>query len=82
LSFNFYVMNLREEISKLSTSEKILLVEEIWDDIATQRLNELTDTQRDELRRRSKLVEEGKMEYYTMEQSLAMLKSRKKDVSD
>ncbi len=82
MSFNFYVMNLREEISKLSTSEKILLVEEIWDDIATQRLNELTDTQRDELRRRSKLVEEGKMEYYTMEQSLAMLKSRKKDVSD
>jgi putative addiction module component (TIGR02574 family) len=74
-------MNLREEISKLSTSEKILLVEEIWDDIATQRLNELTDKQRDELRRRSKLVEEGKMEYYTMEQSLAMLKSRKKDVS-
>jgi putative addiction module component (TIGR02574 family) len=74
-------MNLREEISKLSTSEKILLVEEIWDDIATQRLNELTDTQRDELRRRSKLVEEGKMEYYTMEQSLAMLKSRKTDVS-
>jgi putative addiction module component (TIGR02574 family) len=74
-------MNLREEISKLSTSEKILLVEEIWDDIATQRLNELTDKQRDELRRRSKLVEEGKMEYYTMEQSLAMLKSRKTDVS-
>ena len=73
-------MNIKEEISKLSTAEKILLVEEIWDDIAAERVNELTDAQKEELRRRAKLVEEGNVEYYTVEQSLAMLKSRKRDV--
>ena len=73
-------MNIKEEISKLSTAEKILLVEEIWDDIAAERTNDLTDAQKEELRRRAKLVEEGNVEYYTVEQSLAMLKSRKKDV--
>ncbi len=73
-------MNLKEEINKLSTPEKILLVEEIWDGIAAERMSELTNAQKEELRRRSQLVQEGKMEYYTMEQSLAMLKSRKKDV--
>ena len=42
-----------DEIKKLSLSEKILIVEEIWDSIAKKsEYPELTKSQRDELSRR------------------------------
>lgn len=42
-----------DEIKKLSVSEKILIVEEIWDSIAKEsEYPELTETQRKELNRR------------------------------
>ncbi len=42
-----------DEIKKLSLSEKILIIEEIWDSIAKDNeYPELTDIQREELNRR------------------------------
>lgn len=46
---------LRKELFQLSTAEKLELVEELWDNIATEREDEpfpLTDAQRQELNRR------------------------------
>ncbi|MBI2427720.1 MAG: addiction module protein [Ignavibacteriales bacterium] len=46
--------NIRNEIKNLSISERILLVEEIWDSIAKENgAFELTQSQKDELDRRS-----------------------------
>lgn len=73
-------MNIKEEISKLSKSEKILLVEEIWDDIALDAEQELTDAQKIELRSRVSLDEKGKMKYFTLEESRERIKSLKKNV--
>lgn len=45
--------NLRNEINNLSISERILLVEEIWDSIAKENgAFDLTQSQKDELDRR------------------------------
>ncbi|MFA7420931.1 MAG: addiction module protein [Melioribacteraceae bacterium] len=47
--------NIREQIKKLSVSERIILVEEIWDDIAEENTPlELSDEQKQEIERRSK----------------------------
>lgn len=63
------IMNWREEIKKLSDAEKILLVEEIWNDIASNRKDDLTDAQKAELDRRLETVSEGKVKYFTLEES-------------
>ena len=45
--------DLRDQIKKLSIAERIVLVEEIWDSIATENeAFELTGSQREELDRR------------------------------
>ena len=45
--------DLRDQIKKLSIAERIVLVEEIWDSIATENeAFELTESQREELDRR------------------------------
>lgn len=47
--------NIREQIKKLSVSERILLVEEIWDSVAEENQSfELTQWQKEELEQRSK----------------------------
>jgi putative addiction module component (TIGR02574 family) len=51
---------IRNQISKLSVSEKILLVEEIWDSIANEEKSfELTDTQKRTVIRRSEELQEN-----------------------
>ena len=46
--------NIRSEIKKLSIPERILLVEDIWDSIATENeAFELSQSQKDELDKRS-----------------------------
>lgn len=51
---------LAEQIKKLSTAERILLVEEIWDSIAADKETfELTQEQKDELDRRSKWFDQN-----------------------
>ena len=47
--------NIREQIKKLSVSERIILAEEIWDGIAEEnQLLELSAEQKQEIERRSK----------------------------
>lgn len=52
---------LREELFRLSTAEKLEIVEELWDNIAAERENEpfpLTNEQRTELDRRIRELDE------------------------
>lgn len=52
---------IRDEISRLELSEKILLVEDIWDSIAASNSDiPLPDWQKQELDKRYKAYEEGK----------------------
>jgi putative addiction module component (TIGR02574 family) len=55
----FHSMDIREEIKKLSDAEKILLVEDIWDDIADKTF-ELSETKKVELDRRLEEIKSGK----------------------
>jgi putative addiction module component (TIGR02574 family) len=51
---------LRNQINKLSVSEKILLVEEIWDSIANEEQSfDLTDAQRKTILKRSNELNEN-----------------------
>ncbi len=57
-----------DEIKKLSVSEKILIVEEIWDSIAREsEYPELTEAQRKELNRRIDSYHAGSFEGRTWE---------------
>lgn len=73
-------MDIREEIKKLSDAEKILLVEEIWDDIARDKTIGLTEQQKNEIERRLKLIDEGKVKSYSLEETREKIKSFKKNV--
>lgn len=60
---------LAEQIKKLSVSERILLVEEIWDGIAADNeAFELTQEQKDELDRRSEWFRQNPGEGRTWEE--------------
>ncbi len=62
-------MNIKEEIKKLSEAEKILLVEEIWDDIAANAgANELSSAKKTEIDRRMKEIKEGKAVFRSWEE--------------
>jgi putative addiction module component (TIGR02574 family) len=53
--------SIRDELLKLSTAERLELVEELWDSIAAEREREpfpLSDEQRDELDRRLRELDE------------------------
>ena len=52
------------EILDLSTAEKILLVEQIWDSLDSNEL-QITDAQKQELDRRIALDENGQMSWHT-----------------
>ena len=73
-------MNLRKEINKLTEAEKILLIQEIWDDIGNAKKGLLTESQKKEIRRRVKLEEEGKLKIYTLEEAQARIKALKENV--
>ena len=54
--------NINNEINKLSISERILLVEDIWDSIARENESfELSQTQKDELDKRSQFFKKNPM---------------------
>ncbi len=69
---------LAEQIKKLSVSERIVLVEEIWDSIAADKEPiELTQEQKDELDRRSEWFRQNPGQGRTWEEIKAEhLKSR------
>lgn len=56
-----------KDLDKHTNAEKILLVEELWDSVAIDKL-ELSDVLKEELDRRIALVEEDKTEFYTWEE--------------
>lgn len=74
------IMNLRDEINKLSKPEKILLVEEIWDGISADREDDLSEEQKNELDRRLQLDSEGKMNYYSMDEVKERIKALRNNV--
>jgi|GEM_PF-1358946 putative addiction module component (TIGR02574 family) len=73
-------MNIKEEIKKLSEAEKILLIEEVWDDIAAERNDYLTEAQKAELDRRLQMANEGKIKYFTLEESRERINRLRKHV--
>ncbi|MBI5603538.1 MAG: addiction module protein [Deltaproteobacteria bacterium] len=66
------------EIKRLSVSERILYVEEIWDSIVNdQHLLETTQAQREELDRRISAYEKNPEEVTSWEEVKSKIKSRK-----
>jgi putative addiction module component (TIGR02574 family) len=59
-------MNIKEEISKMSSSRRILLVQEIWHSIREDSI-ELSEPIRKELENRLELHNAGKMEYLSID---------------
>lgn len=57
-----------DEILKLSTAERILLVEKIWDSVSHENIN-LTEPQKEELDRRLARFRDGKTKFYTWDES-------------
>ena len=62
-------MQLIKEIAQLSTAEKILLVERIWEDIETSNSNiPFTIEQETEIKRRQKLYKSGDTSLHNWEE--------------
>ena len=68
---------LKKQIGQLSTAEKVLLVENIWDSIAEEHESALTAKQKKELDRRLALIESGKATFHSIEDIKARLKAMK-----
>jgi len=64
------------DILNLSSSEKILLVEQIWDSLDTNDL-EITGAQKEELDRRIALDKSGKMSWHSWSDVQSYLQSKK-----
>ena len=59
---------LREEIDRMALSEKLLLVEDIWDSIAASNAEiPMPEWQKQELDRRHRAYQEGKLELHDWE---------------
>ncbi len=70
--------NLSEEIKKLSISERILLVEDIWDSIARDNESfELSQSQKDELDKRSRSFDENPSQGRSWEEIKAKFRKSK-----
>lgn len=61
-------MNIREEIKKLSAAEKILLVEEIWDDIAQDAFSDLSDEKKKLIDERLEGIKNGTAKFTSMQE--------------
>jgi len=69
------VMNITE-ILDLPSSEKLLLIEELWDSLDTNEL-EITTSQKQELDRRIALDKNGEMPWYTWNEVKSYLQSKR-----
>jgi putative addiction module component (TIGR02574 family) len=61
-------MDIRNEIKKLSAAEKILLVEDIWDEIDFESKTTLSQKKKDDIDRRLEEIRQGKSTSYTWEE--------------
>ncbi len=69
-------MNIKEEISKMSSTRRILLAQEIWDSIPGDSI-ELSESIKQELDNRLELHNSGKMEYLSIDDFRKELADRK-----
>ena len=60
-------MNSFQNIFKLSTAERLLLLEEIWNSIPASEIR-LKESHKKELDRRLSLIEEGKTTFFTWDE--------------
>ena len=67
--------DLEKKINQLSISEKIVLVENIWDSIANNHFAELSEKEKKELTRRLALIKSGKAAFTTIEKIKETYKS-------
>lgn len=71
-------MDIRNEIKKLSAAEKILLVEDIWDEIDFESKTTLSQKKKDDIDKRLEEIRLGKSTSYTWEE----VKTEAKKVRD
>ena len=70
---------IRDEVGKLGLSEKLLLVEDIWDSIAVSNSEiPMPDWQKQELDRRYKEYKEGKLELHDWDEVHKVLREKYK----
>ena len=68
---------LEKKINRLSSAEKILLVEKIWNSISGEYEPKLTTAQEKELDRRLKLIESGEAVFLSLDEIKARFKALK-----
>ncbi|MEI7802824.1 MAG: addiction module protein, partial [Bacteroidota bacterium] len=61
-------MSIREQISKLSPAEQILLVEEIWDEIKIENKSFLSDEKKKFLDERIAAIQKGEATFVTLDE--------------
>lgn len=61
-------MNLKEEIKKLSPAERILLIEEVWDNLEVENKIQLSEEKKAFLDERLDAIEQGKATFVTLEE--------------
>ena len=64
-----------QEILKMPVSDRISLVEQIWDSLDTSDV-QITSAQKKELDHRMALDQEGKMSWHTIEEAKSKLQTR------
>jgi putative addiction module component (TIGR02574 family) len=60
-------MSIREQINKLSPAEKILLVEEIWDNLETNNKSFLSEEKKKFLDERLAAIQKGEATFTTLD---------------
>jgi len=68
-------MTVAENLEKLSASEKILIVEELWDQLAKEDSSvAIPEWQKEELAKRKEQMQDGGGSFYTWPQILAEIR--------
>ncbi len=66
-------------LENMTTDEKVILVEEIWDNIQKDSIT-ISDAQKEELDRRLKRIEEGETKYFTVDELFEKIKEKRKTI--
>lgn len=64
-------------LENMTTKEKVVLVEEIWDNIEKDYI-EISNAQKKELNRRIELIDKGEAKFYTIDEVFDRLKEKRK----
>jgi putative addiction module component (TIGR02574 family) len=69
-------MDIKEEILKMTQSQRISLVQDIWDSLSEDSID-LSDPIKEELDNRLKLHNDGKMDYLSLDEVREAMAKRK-----